>query len=126
VDNNGTIHHAVEEALLSMIQNCFDRDPEIAPSNSEETFGSLVERDGKYAKRVVFAVHQMYVPLLRTLYVKNSRLTIDFQVRYRVCARGRPSRRDGQEPSVEDLQCEESSGEPLPTLSRRRCNTRRD
>jgi phosphatidylethanolamine N-methyltransferase len=62
VDNNGTIHRAVEEALLSMVQNCFDRDPEIAPSNSEEPFGSLVERDGKYAKRVVFAVHQMYVP----------------------------------------------------------------
>ena len=57
--DNGTIHRAVEETLLPIIQNCFDRDPEIAPSTSEEPFGSLVERDGKFAKRVVFAVHQM-------------------------------------------------------------------
>ena len=59
VDENGTTHRAVEEALLPIIQNCFDRDPEIAPSTPEEPFGSLVERDGKFAKRVVFAVHQM-------------------------------------------------------------------
>lgn len=59
VDANGTIHRAVEETLLPLIQNCFDRDPDIAPSTSEESFGSLVERDGKFAKRVVFAVHQM-------------------------------------------------------------------
>jgi phosphatidylethanolamine N-methyltransferase len=59
VDSNGTIHRAVEETLLPVIQNCFDRDPEIAPSSTEESFGSLVERDGKFAKRVVFAVHQM-------------------------------------------------------------------
>jgi phosphatidylethanolamine N-methyltransferase len=59
VDNNGTTHRAVEEALLPVIQNCFDRDPEIAPSSAEESFGSLVERDGKFSKRVVFAVHQM-------------------------------------------------------------------
>jgi phosphatidylethanolamine N-methyltransferase len=59
VDNNGTIHRAVEQALLPVIQNCFDRDPEIAPSTPEESFGGLVERDGKFAKRVVFAVHQM-------------------------------------------------------------------
>jgi phosphatidylethanolamine N-methyltransferase len=59
VDNNGTIHRAAEEALLPIIQNCFDRDPEIAPSSAEESFGSLVERDGKFSKRVVFAVHQM-------------------------------------------------------------------
>ncbi|KAL6710169.1 phosphatidylethanolamine N-methyltransferase [Coniothyrium glycines] len=60
VDANGTVHSAVEQALLPVIQNCFDRDPEIAPSNPEESFGSLVERDGKFAKRVVFAVHQMF------------------------------------------------------------------
>jgi phosphatidylethanolamine N-methyltransferase len=59
VDANGTIHRAVEDTLLPIIQNCFDRDPEIAPSTTEESFGSLVERDGKFAKRVVFAVHQM-------------------------------------------------------------------
>ncbi|EAT78557.2 hypothetical protein SNOG_13932 [Parastagonospora nodorum SN15] len=60
VDANGTVHRAVEQALLPVIQNCFDRDPEIAPSTPEESFGSLVERDGKFAKRVVFAVHQMF------------------------------------------------------------------
>jgi phosphatidylethanolamine N-methyltransferase len=59
LDANGTIHRPVEQALLPLIQNCFDRDPEIAPSSTEETFGSLVERDDKYARRVVFAVHQM-------------------------------------------------------------------
>lgn len=59
VDASGAIHHAVEEALLPVIQNCFDHDPEVAPSTPEESFGSLVERDGKFAKRVVFAIHQM-------------------------------------------------------------------
>ena len=59
LDMNGTIHRPVEQALLPVIQNCFDRDPEIAPSSPDEPFGSLVERDGKFAKRVVFAVHQM-------------------------------------------------------------------
>lgn len=61
VDENGTMHRAVEEALLPIIQNCFDRDPEVAPSTPEEPFGSRVERHGKFAKRVVFAVHQMQV-----------------------------------------------------------------
>ncbi|KAH8678874.1 phospholipid methyltransferase-domain-containing protein [Tricladium varicosporioides] len=59
-DSNGLIRAAVEEALLPMVRNCFDRDPEIAPNTVDESFGSLVERDGKYAKRVVFAVHQMF------------------------------------------------------------------
>ncbi|KKK24449.1 putative phosphatidylethanolamine methyltransferase Pem1 [Aspergillus ochraceoroseus] len=51
---------AVEMSLLPVVQNCFDRDPEIAPETVEEQFGSLVDRDSKYAKRVVFAVHQMF------------------------------------------------------------------
>lgn len=59
VDAHGTMHRAVEETLLPLVQNCFDRDPEIAPSTADESFGSLVERDGKFARRVVFAVHQM-------------------------------------------------------------------
>jgi phosphatidylethanolamine N-methyltransferase len=59
VDANGHIRPAVETALLPVVQNCFDHDPDIAPSTVDESFGSLVERDGKYAKRVVFAVHQM-------------------------------------------------------------------
>ncbi|KAF2179992.1 phosphatidylethanolamine N-methyltransferas-like protein [Zopfia rhizophila CBS 207.26] len=60
LDANGTIHKPVEQALLPVIQNCFDRDPEIAPSTPDEAFGSLVEKDGKFARRVVFAVHQMF------------------------------------------------------------------
>ncbi|KAF2871374.1 phosphatidylethanolamine N-methyltransferas-like protein [Massariosphaeria phaeospora] len=60
LDANGSFHRAVEQTLLPLIQNCFDRDPEIAPSTPDEAFGSLVERDGKFARRVVFAVHQMF------------------------------------------------------------------
>lgn len=50
---------AVEKALLPVVRNCFDRDPEVAPETVDEQFGGLVERQGKFAKRVVFAVHQM-------------------------------------------------------------------
>ncbi|KAL8925788.1 MAG: hypothetical protein Q9208_003285 [Pyrenodesmia sp. 3 TL-2023] len=59
VDSNGQVRGAVEQALLRLIQNCFDRDPDIAPSTVDEQFGGMVEREGKFAKRVVFAVHQM-------------------------------------------------------------------
>ena len=59
VDENGLLRGAVENALIPLVQNCFDRDPEIAPNSVDESFGSLVDRDGKYAKRVVFAVRQM-------------------------------------------------------------------
>lgn len=51
---------AVSSALLPVVQNCFDRDPDIAPTTADELFGQLAERDGKYARRVVFAVHQMF------------------------------------------------------------------
>jgi phosphatidylethanolamine N-methyltransferase len=81
VDANGTIQRAVEETLLPIVQNCFDHDPEIAPSTPEEPFGSLVERDGKFAKRVVFAVHQMYV---FSLTVSFGEIIDNVQVRYRV------------------------------------------
>jgi phosphatidylethanolamine N-methyltransferase len=60
VDSDDLIRSAVESALLPVVRNCFDRDPDIAPNTVDESFGSLVERDGKYAKRVVFAVHQMF------------------------------------------------------------------
>ncbi|EKD21632.1 uncharacterized protein L3040_004856 [Drepanopeziza brunnea f. sp. 'multigermtubi'] len=60
IDSNILLRSAVEDALLPVVRNCFDRDPEIAPNTIEESFGSLVERDGKYAKRVVYAVHQMF------------------------------------------------------------------
>jgi phosphatidylethanolamine N-methyltransferase len=59
VDQHGLIKGAVETALMPLVTNCFDRDPEIAPSTVDERFGSLVEWDEKYAKRVVYAVHQM-------------------------------------------------------------------
>ncbi|KAI9731308.1 MAG: phosphatidylethanolamine N-methyltransferase [Cirrosporium novae-zelandiae] len=59
-DENGIIREAIQDSLLSMVRNCFDRDPDIAPSNSEEPFGNLVDRDGKYAKRVVYAVHYLF------------------------------------------------------------------
>ena len=51
---------AVETALLPVVQNCLDRDPDTAPSTPEEPFGSLVERDGKYAKRLVYAIRLMF------------------------------------------------------------------
>ena len=58
-DDFGSAQHSVEKALLPVVCNCFDRDPEIAPENTTEQFGGLVDRDGKFAKRVVFAIHQM-------------------------------------------------------------------
>jgi len=60
-DSGMNLRHAVEEALLPVVCNCFDRDPEVAPSNVDEMFGASLERDGPYARRVVFAVHQMLV-----------------------------------------------------------------
>ncbi|KAI2617034.1 phosphatidylethanolamine N-methyltransferase [Hypomontagnella submonticulosa] len=59
-DIEGSSQQAVESALLPVVQNCFDRDPDIAPSTPVEPFGSHVERDGKYAKRLVYAIHQMF------------------------------------------------------------------
>jgi phosphatidylethanolamine N-methyltransferase len=60
VDANGDIQRAVEAALLPVVRNCLDRDPEIAPNSIDESFGSLVERDGKYARRVVYAIKHMF------------------------------------------------------------------
>ncbi|KAJ5279133.1 hypothetical protein N7478_004505 [Penicillium angulare] len=59
-DKDGIMQSAVEKALLPVVRNCFDRDPEVAPEAVDEQFGGLVERDGKFANRVVFAVHQMF------------------------------------------------------------------
>ncbi|WDK17487.1 phosphatidylethanolamine N-methyltransferase [Colletotrichum graminicola] len=60
VDANGMYEKAVEQALLPLVQNCCDRDPDIAPATVDEPFGGHVERDGKYAKRIVYAIHQMF------------------------------------------------------------------
>ncbi|XDG10386.1 hypothetical protein ABKA04_010001 [Annulohypoxylon sp. FPYF3050] len=59
-DTSVSIQEAVESALLPVVQNCLDRDPDIAPSTPVEPFGSHVERNGKYAKRLVYAIHQMF------------------------------------------------------------------
>ncbi|KAK4126081.1 phosphatidylethanolamine N-methyltransferase [Parathielavia appendiculata] len=50
----------VEAALLPIVRNCLDRDPDIAPATVEERFGAHVERDSKYAKRVVYAIQHMF------------------------------------------------------------------
>ena len=51
---------AVAKALLPVVRNCLDRDPDIAPGTIDERFGSHVERDSKYAKRVVYAIRNMF------------------------------------------------------------------
>ncbi|KAL8800332.1 MAG: hypothetical protein Q9182_005259 [Xanthomendoza sp. 2 TL-2023] len=58
-DSDGLLRGAVERRLLGLVQNCFDRDPDIAPRTVDEQYGGVVEREGKFAKRVVYAVHQM-------------------------------------------------------------------
>ena len=55
----GHTREAAERALLPIVRNCFDRDPDIAPNTIDESFGSLEHRDAKYARRVVYAVAQM-------------------------------------------------------------------
>ena len=59
-DAGGRLLEAVEQALLPLVQNCFDRDPDIAPDTVSQPFGGLVERKGKYGKRVVYAVLRMF------------------------------------------------------------------
>ncbi|KAK8162133.1 phosphatidylethanolamine methyltransferase [Phyllosticta citrichinensis] len=58
--DTASIRGAVEQALLPVVRNCFDRDPQIAPEDVADGFGALVERDGKFARRVVYAVQQMF------------------------------------------------------------------
>ncbi len=58
-DANGHVRGAVEDALLHLVRDCFDRDPDVAPRDILDAFGELVARNGEYAKRVVFAIHQM-------------------------------------------------------------------
>lgn len=48
------------QILLPAVRNSFDRDADIAPSNATESFGPLVKRDSKYAKRVIYAIHQLF------------------------------------------------------------------
>lgn len=59
-DESGmAMRKAIEQELLPVVQNCFDRDPDFAPSTAHDEFGDGLEREGRYAKRVVFAVHMM-------------------------------------------------------------------
>lgn len=58
-DENGLIQGAVEDSLLRLVRNCFDRDPNVAPRDKLDAFGGFVASNGDYAKRVVFAIHQM-------------------------------------------------------------------
>ncbi|KAJ2903468.1 phosphatidylethanolamine N-methyltransferase [Zalerion maritima] len=56
-----SIHEqAVEEALMPVVENCLDRDLDIAPATPEEPFGAVVERDSKYANRVVYVISHMF------------------------------------------------------------------
>ncbi len=81
-DANGLIRGAIQDALLPVVRNCFDKDPDIAPNTVDEAFGSLVERDGKYAKRVVYAVLQMSAPgnicLVPSIHTNRVRFGIEF------------------------------------------------
>jgi phosphatidylethanolamine N-methyltransferase len=61
LDANGSLESAVEEAILPVVRNCLDENPDIAPNTVDEEFGPLAGRDAKYAKRVVFAVQHMFV-----------------------------------------------------------------
>lgn len=60
ISSKGLYEQAVESALLPIVQNCLDRNPDIAPNEMDEPFGGHVERDGKYARRVVYAIREMF------------------------------------------------------------------
>ncbi len=60
-DSNGLVQGAVEDALLHLVGNCLDQDPNIVPRDKYETFGGLTGGAGEYEKRIVYAVHQMWV-----------------------------------------------------------------
>ncbi|OAA47630.1 Phosphatidylethanolamine N-methyltransferase [Metarhizium rileyi] len=59
-DSKGMYTEAVETSILPVVRNCLDRDPDIAPCTMDEAFGNHVERDGKYAKRIVYAIREMF------------------------------------------------------------------
>lgn len=58
--NSELARSAIESALLPVVQNCFDRNPDVAPRTADEHFGPTLEHDGKYARRVVYAVSRMF------------------------------------------------------------------
>lgn len=58
-DSRGLVRGAVEDALLHLVQNCLDQDPNIIPRDKHELFGNLMGANGEYEKRIVYAVHHM-------------------------------------------------------------------
>lgn len=59
-NSEAMIRREIEKELLPVVQKCFERDPDIAPNTPQELFGGLVEREGKYARRVVYAIQHMF------------------------------------------------------------------
>ncbi|KAI9171090.1 Phosphatidylethanolamine N-methyltransferase [Paramyrothecium foliicola] len=60
LDGGNAYEQAVEAALFPVIHGCLDQDPNIAPDDVDEPFGALLEWDGKYAKRIVYAIREMF------------------------------------------------------------------
>jgi len=58
---DASMRASVEKTLLPVVRNCFDRNPDFAPRTVDEGFGEGLDREGKYARRTVFAVQEMYV-----------------------------------------------------------------
>lgn len=51
---------AVASALLPIVQNCFDRQPGLAPRTADAPFGAPAASAGVYAKRIVTAVQALF------------------------------------------------------------------
>lgn len=51
---------AVEHALLPVVQNCFDRDPNYAPRSVDERYATVIEQQGKFARRIAYATQQIF------------------------------------------------------------------
>ena len=45
---------------VTQLSKLSSRNPDVAPRSVDEQFGPTLEREGKYAKRVVYAVQQMF------------------------------------------------------------------
>ncbi|KAF3938037.1 hypothetical protein ABW19_dt0200736 [Dactylella cylindrospora] len=48
----------IQEPLMGVVRDCFDRKEELAPETPDDEFGSVAEM--KYAKRIVYAVKEMF------------------------------------------------------------------
>lgn len=51
----------IQKPLIGIIRDCFDRKEDLAPDTVDDEFGNVAEI--KYAKRIVYAVKEMYVTL---------------------------------------------------------------